>query len=61
MGTVGLTLRWEHRISPVAGEGGRRVETSEFAARQKQEENISDVLENIKQVSQLVPDLWNRL
>lgn len=34
MGTVGLTLRWEHRISSVAGEGGPRVEPSEFAAGQ---------------------------
>jgi RNA polymerase sigma factor (sigma-70 family) len=32
MGTLGLTLRWEHRISSVAGEGGPRVEPSEFAA-----------------------------
>src|SRR5271165_4244058 len=37
MGTVGLTLRWEHRISPVAGDGGPRVKPSEFAAREKQE------------------------
>jgi RNA polymerase sigma-70 factor (ECF subfamily) len=31
MGTVGLTLRWEDRISSAAGEGGRRVEPSEIA------------------------------
>ncbi len=31
MGSVGLALRWEHRISSVAGEGGRRVESSENA------------------------------
>jgi RNA polymerase sigma-70 factor (ECF subfamily) len=37
MGTVGLTLRWEHRISSVAGEGGPRVQPSEFAARQSRE------------------------
>jgi len=34
MGTVGLTLQWEHRISSVAGEGGPRVEPSEIAAGQ---------------------------
>lgn len=34
MGTAGLTLRWEHRISSVAGEGGPRVEPSEIAAGQ---------------------------
>lgn len=34
MGTVGLTLRWEHRISSVAGEGGPRVEPSKTAAGQ---------------------------
>jgi RNA polymerase sigma-70 factor, ECF subfamily len=32
MGTVGLALRWEDRISSAAGEGGRRVEPSETAA-----------------------------
>jgi len=39
MGTVGLTLQWEHRISPVAGEGGRRVEPSQIAAGQNRENN----------------------
>lgn len=34
MGTVGLALQWEHRISSVAGEGGPRVEPSETAAGQ---------------------------
>ena len=34
MGTVGLALRWEHRISSVAGEEGPRVEPSEIAAGQ---------------------------
>ncbi len=37
MGTVGLTLQWEHRISSVAGEGGPRVEPSEIAAGQNRE------------------------
>jgi RNA polymerase sigma factor (sigma-70 family) len=37
MGTVGLTLRWEGRISPGAGEGGRRVEPSGIAAGQNRE------------------------
>lgn len=32
MGSVGLTLPWEHRISPVAGQGERRVEPSEMEA-----------------------------
>jgi RNA polymerase sigma-70 factor, ECF subfamily len=31
MGTVGLTLRWEDRISSAASNGGRRVEPSEIA------------------------------
>lgn len=31
MGTVGLTWRWEDRISSAASEGGRRVEPSEIA------------------------------
>jgi len=31
MGTVGLTLRWEDRISSAASDGGRRVEPSEIA------------------------------
>jgi RNA polymerase sigma-70 factor, ECF subfamily len=39
MGTVGLTLRWEVRISPAAGEGGRRVESAEIPARQSQEKS----------------------
>jgi RNA polymerase sigma-70 factor (ECF subfamily) len=34
MGTVGLALRWEDRISSAAGKGGRRVEPSETAAGQ---------------------------
>ena len=29
MGSVGLTLAWEHRIGPVAGQGEPRVEASE--------------------------------
>jgi RNA polymerase sigma factor (sigma-70 family) len=37
MATVGLTLRWEHRISSVAGEGGPRVQPSEFPAGQSRE------------------------
>jgi len=37
MGTAGLTLRWEGRISPAVGEGGRRVEPSEIAAGQNRE------------------------
>jgi RNA polymerase sigma-70 factor, ECF subfamily len=37
MGTVGLTLRWEDRISAAASEGGRRVEPSEIAAGQNRE------------------------
>jgi RNA polymerase sigma-70 factor, ECF subfamily len=36
MGTVGLVLGWEDRIS-AAGEGGRRVEPSEIAAGQNRE------------------------
>ena len=39
MGSMGLTLQWEHRISPVAGEGGRRVEPSQIAAGQNRENN----------------------
>ena len=39
MGTVGLTLRWEHRISPVAGEGAARVEPSEISAGQNRANN----------------------
>lgn len=31
MGTLGLTLRWEHRISSVGDEGGPRVDSSQFA------------------------------
>jgi RNA polymerase sigma-70 factor, ECF subfamily len=31
MGTVGLTLRWDDRISSATSEGGRRVEPSEIA------------------------------
>jgi RNA polymerase sigma-70 factor, ECF subfamily len=34
MGSVGFTLPWEHRISPVACEGESRVEPSELEARQ---------------------------
>ena len=37
MGTVGLTLRWEDRISSAASEGGRGVEPSEIAARQNRD------------------------
>ena len=33
MGSVGLTLPWEHRISPVAGQGERRVEPTGTGAR----------------------------
>lgn len=29
MGSLGLTLPWENRISPMAGQGGSRVESSE--------------------------------
>ncbi|HTZ31649.1 MAG TPA: RNA polymerase sigma factor [Methylomirabilota bacterium] len=29
MASVGLTLRWEHRISPVGGEGASRVQSTE--------------------------------
>jgi RNA polymerase sigma-70 factor, ECF subfamily len=39
MGTVGLTLRWEDRISSAAGEGGRRVEPSEIAAGRNREKS----------------------
>ncbi|MGB7438240.1 MAG: RNA polymerase sigma factor [Candidatus Acidiferrum sp.] len=39
MGTVGLTLRWEDRISSAASEGGRRVEPPETAARENRETN----------------------
>jgi RNA polymerase sigma-70 factor (ECF subfamily) len=39
MGTVGLTLHWEHRISSMAGEGGRRVKSSGISAGQNREEN----------------------
>jgi RNA polymerase sigma-70 factor (ECF subfamily) len=39
MGSVGLALWWEHRISSVAGEGGRRVESSESAAGQGRASN----------------------
>jgi RNA polymerase sigma-70 factor, ECF subfamily len=34
MGSVGFTLPWEHRISPVAREGESRVEPSELEAGQ---------------------------
>jgi RNA polymerase sigma-70 factor, ECF subfamily len=37
MGTVGLALRWEDRISSAAGEGGRRVEPSETAAEENRQ------------------------
>jgi RNA polymerase sigma-70 factor (ECF subfamily) len=30
MGSVGLMLRWEHRISPVANAGARRVQSAEI-------------------------------
>ena len=33
MGSVGLTLRWEHRISTVAGGGGPRVQSGESQDR----------------------------
>ncbi len=39
MGTVGLTLGWEDRISSASGEGGRRVEPSEIAARQNRDDS----------------------
>jgi RNA polymerase sigma-70 factor, ECF subfamily len=39
MGTVGLTLRWEVRISPAGGEGGRRVESAEIPAGQSHEKS----------------------
>lgn len=32
MGSVGLTLPWEHRISPVAEQGAHRVQPSEIGA-----------------------------
>jgi RNA polymerase sigma-70 factor, ECF subfamily len=38
MGTVGLTLRWDDRISSAASEGGRRVQPSEIA-KQHSENN----------------------
>jgi RNA polymerase sigma-70 factor, ECF subfamily len=37
MGTVGLALRWEDRISCAASKGGRRVEPSETAAGQNRD------------------------
>ncbi len=43
MGTVGLTLAWEDTISPASGEGGRRVDPSEIAARQNRDNSgLSD-------------------
>jgi RNA polymerase sigma factor (sigma-70 family) len=39
MGSLGLALRWEHRISSVAGKGGPRVEPSEIAAGQNPASN----------------------
>jgi RNA polymerase sigma-70 factor, ECF subfamily len=39
MGTVGLALAWEDRISAAANEGGRRVEPSGIAAGQNRENN----------------------
>jgi RNA polymerase sigma-70 factor, ECF subfamily len=39
MGTVGLTLQWENRISSAAVEGGRRVERSGIAAGQNREKS----------------------
>ena len=39
MGTVGLTLHWEDRISTAASQGGRRVEPPETAARENRETN----------------------
>lgn len=39
MGTVGLALQWEHRISSVAGQGGSRVEPSETPAGRNREMN----------------------
>lgn len=41
MASFGLTLRWEHRISSAAGEGGRRVERPETAA-EGNDTNLSD-------------------
>jgi len=40
MGTVGLTLRWEHRISSGAGEGGPLVEPSEIAPEQNRGQSV---------------------
>jgi RNA polymerase sigma-70 factor, ECF subfamily len=42
MATLGLTLRWEDRISSAAGEGGRRVELPETAAKRNRDTNLSD-------------------
>lgn len=42
MATLGLTLRWEDRISSAAGEGGRRVELQETAAKGNRDTNLSD-------------------
>lgn len=40
MGTVGLTLHWEHRISSVAGEGEPRVEPSQIATGQNRANSL---------------------
>jgi RNA polymerase sigma-70 factor, ECF subfamily len=42
MASMGLTLRWEDRISSAAGEGGRRVELPETAAKENRDSNLSD-------------------
>lgn len=42
MGTVGLTLRWEDRISSAAGEGGRRVEPSEIAKENPESSSLPE-------------------
>jgi RNA polymerase sigma-70 factor, ECF subfamily len=40
MGTMGLTLRWEDRISRASSEGGRRVEPPGIAAGQDREGSV---------------------
>jgi RNA polymerase sigma-70 factor, ECF subfamily len=42
MASLGLTLRWEDGISSAAGEGGRRVELPESAAKDNRDSNLSD-------------------
>ena len=41
MGSVGFTLPWEHRISPVAREGESRVEPSELEAGQNRADGVN--------------------